>query len=181
MLISWIPQPVTETLFYGPLLPAVLPTAVCTCTAFQPLSRKLTCNHECSAENVTVYWNLYHRGNDYNITFWFDGSESQYRSYTTSTVTTVVSQMRAAEDGQLVIDKVNFHTHESAYKCWALMSDGTQCGVTDSFNLRVISLCEYHIMIQWSLWFPAIQLSLSGVWFVCWSIDTSWGLLLLFD
>ena len=125
------------------------PIADCTCVAFQPLSRNLTCSHECSlTENVTVYWNLYryvsanNDNSNYNITFWFDGSEPRHDSHTSASVTTIVRQMRATQGGQLVMDKVNLHIHEAGYSCWAQLSDGTQCGTTDSFQLSVVSLCE---------------------------------------
>ena len=109
--------------------------------AFQPLSRSLTCNHECSTENATVYWNLYRSSTNYNITFWWDGSP-RYDSHTSSAVNTIVRQIQALEDGQLVIEKVNIHVHDADYTCWAVLSNGTLCGITDSFHLTVISLCE---------------------------------------
>ena len=97
---------------------------------------------------MTVYWNLYryvsadNDNNNYNITFWFDGSEPRHDSQTSASVNTIVKQMRATQGGQLVIDKVNLHIHQAKYSCWAQLSDGTQCGVTDSFQLSVVSLCE---------------------------------------
>jgi hypothetical protein len=96
-------------------------------------------------------------------------------------VTTIVKQMRATQGGQLVMDKVNLHIHEAEYTCWAQLSDLTQCGVTDSFRLSVVSLCE--LLRQRRTQSIGIQSNTLIEW--CWGlvlsvgcIDTSWGRLL---
>ena len=125
-----------------PLLPLVLllylsSTELCSRVAFEPLTKHLTCGTDCTAENVSVVWTFdkvvapvanatFRYGSPHEI----HGSSIKYES------------VEVLADGRLRIGTVKEASHKGDYSCTAQFSNGTVCGMTDSFSLRVTQLCE---------------------------------------
>ena len=105
--------------------------------AFQPLPKTLVCDTNCS-DNFTVVWNLYvEEPSTINVTFRYN---LPHEFHTSTSVQ--FSRVKVLEDGRLEIEKIDVHAHEGTYTCWAVDSNGTQCGRRDEFELEVFPLCE---------------------------------------
>ena len=50
--------------------------------------------------------------------------------------------VRVSMDGKLEIGLVRTEAHKGQYNCTAYDVSGRQCGITDSFDLNVVSLCK---------------------------------------
>jgi hypothetical protein len=111
---------------------------LCSRVAFEPLPKHLTCGTDCTAENVSVVWSFYKSVPPVtNATFRYGifphaihGSSIKYES------------VEVLADGRLRIGTVKEGAHKGGYSCTAQFSNGTVCGMTDSFSLRVTQLCE---------------------------------------
>ena len=116
-------------------------TELCSRVAFGPLSKTLTCNTGCTAENVSVVWKFSKTTPVTNATFRYGVPHKVDGAFITFDTVEVLA------NGQLSIETFNTQAHKGDYTCTAYFSNDTICGNKDEFFLEGFQLCKLSFIV----------------------------------